>query len=460
MNEMTAPPFSLSASGQPAVLSSTGDTTQPGLLDVFRLFGWLQVGIAVIYVVAITLASETLHFAALVPLASAGGLLFLITSGRVQGWLQRRHVQVALIYAVVHVVVGFGLLWHHWVTLALLGNQPNTTIDAALLLAIRAGMPPSALLSREMSTSLALLVVLSNLFFLLLLVSWQYDMRRVLWFCAATTALDLVFNVLPIYSQSIQVLPNIGIILFRNLIFIQVGSVIRHLLTIQYEQRATLVQANHQLSRYAAAAEELAISRERNRLARELHDTLAHTLSAASVQLEAAQARWTTDADKARTAVEKTLAITRAGLNETRRALKALRASPLDDLGLRLALVALVETMQGRSAAVITFDVPASLPVCPHDVEQTVYRAAQEALENAVRHAHARRIAMTLQYDARSIRLIVCDDGAGFDPHRALLAEDHFGLRGLHERALALGGTLHIVSQPGQGSTLTLEIAQ
>jgi len=97
-------------------------------------------------------------------------------------------------------------------------------------------------------------------------------------------------------------------------------------------QRASVEQANLQLRHYAGTLEQLAISRERNRVARELHDTLAHTLTGIIVQLEATKAYWEVDHQTAGTMIQTALDSARAGLQETRRALRALRASPLDEL--------------------------------------------------------------------------------------------------------------------------------
>src|SRR4029078_5838718 len=108
-------------------------------------------------------------------------------------------------------------------------------------------------------------------------------------------------------------------------------------------------EANAKLVDYASTNEQLAVTRERNRVARDMHDTLAHTLSAVSVQLEAADSVWDSQPQQAHELLQKSLASARAGLGETRRAVRALRASPLDDLGLGLALRDLAESTADRA---------------------------------------------------------------------------------------------------------------
>jgi signal transduction histidine kinase len=417
---------------------------------VFRFFAWLQIGIGTLYIGLILAMTGTVSLLAGVPLLSAVLLRVALSTTRLEHLLRQRYLPFMLLYATGHVIGLFGLGWQLMVTAPLLERMISAEITLPLSIAT------AQVNNGDLIASSALLIVLSNLFFLMLLVSWQYDWRGIVGFCCAATLLDLGINVIPVVNQSLLILPNVGIILFRNVIFVQTATVIRQLLYVQGEQRAALVEANAQLTRYAITAEELAISRERNRLARELHDTLAHTLSAATVQLEAAQARWLSDNDKARAAVDKTLIITREGLMETRRALKALRASPLETVGIERALHDLIALMQPRSRAIITLELSAGLPALAPECEQTLYRAVQETLENAVRHAHAAHVTVMIERTAAKLMLQVRDDGAGFDPART--SPERFGLRGLRERAHTNGGDLQVISTPGQGTTVRMEL--
>jgi signal transduction histidine kinase len=188
-------------------------------------------------------------------------------------------------------------------------------------------------------------------------------------------------------------------------------------------------------------------------MARELHDTLAHSLSAVAVQLEAADSAMATAPDEAHTLLAKGLAQTRSGLTETRRALHALRATPLDDLGLALAIRNLAVTTAQRGGMALALAVPEVQPVLPPEVEQGVYRIAQEAMANVVRHAGATELGVTLTFNG-SVMLTVSDNGYGFDG--TAVSGDHMGLQLMRERAEMLGGALDVVSHSGGGTTVRL----
>jgi signal transduction histidine kinase len=262
---------------------------------------------------------------------------------------------------------------------------------------------------------------------------------------------------------------DIGWLVLQGAMMLLTGYVIVQLVSIQREQRIALARAyeqqadvNVKLQRYAVALEELTISRERNRLARELHDTLAHSLSAVTVQLEALRSLWHLDPQAAEVSLERADEAARRGLTEARRAMKALRASPLHDLGLALALRELAHEAAARAGATLDLEVGDAIagdlaPV----VQQGVYRIAQETLENIVRHAQARSIVFRLERSAESLALTVEDDGLGINGEviRASDAgEDHLGIKGMSERATLIGGRLEIESQAGQGTRICLTV--
>ncbi len=304
----------------------------------------------------------------------------------------------------------------------------------------------------------------------LFIVAWQYDFRRVLLFSIGTTVVDVTLTrwLIPVDGISgvvsfdnpytLMFLGVMGVLVNRMTIFVAVGFMVTRLMRTQREQRAALLQANVKLTNYATALEQLTTSRERNRLARELHDTLAHTLSALAVQLGAVDALWDTDEAEARHLLGQSLAVTRSGLTETRRALHDLRATPLEDLGIALALRTLGESAAARNGMAVDVEVPERLEALSPAEEQCLYRVAQEALENVSRHAAARHVTVRLDSTAEVITLTISDDGQGFDLAAADV-EQHLGLRGMRERADMVGGTLTVESTPGQGTTVKLTIA-
>lgn len=181
----------------------------------------------------------------------------------------------------------------------------------------------------------------------LLLVAWQYKWQVTLLVIVGIAGLNagLIWVVTkpgPGPGQGVLMLT-----LVQTVIFLTVGFSITYLVGTLRRNQKSLEAANIQLTHYASTLEQLATSRERNRLARELHDTMAHSLSGLSVQLETVKAYWDVDPQAARNLLENSSDIARSGLEETRRALKALRASQLDDLGLSQA----VSTMAQEAAA-------------------------------------------------------------------------------------------------------------
>lgn len=313
------------------------------------------------------------------------------------------------------------------------------------------------------------------LFLALIITAWQYRLAGVLAFSVTTALIEVLTVVVvapfarmllippaaspgefaPAPLQGINVFLILGLV--RTISFVIVGVFVQQLIERLDQQQQSLQDANARLVHYASTLESLAISRERNRLAHELHDTLAHSLSAIAVQLETARAYWEQDNSKARALIAQAQHATRSGLEETRRALKALRASPLEELGLVAALRRLAESAAARAGLALDITLPDRLPMLAPDVEQAIYRIAQEALENAVRHAQATRLIVRLESDDQTFCLMVQDNGQGFKVDAAS-ANGHFGVISMRERARLAGGSLAIASRPGAGTVVTFTI--
>jgi signal transduction histidine kinase len=352
-------------------------------------------------------------------------------------------------------------------------------------------------------------------FVMLVLIAWQYAFPYVIAYVLGLTLYQYLV------SSAGRIVPwtvDVSWLILQGAMMLLVGYIIVALISVQREQREALAEsyrqqteANARLKLYAATLEDLTISRERNRLARELHDTLAHSLSALTVELEAIRALWATDPGAALQMLDNADRTARRGLQEARRALQDLRASPLQDLGLTLALQELAETAAQRTGASLQLDLPrhsdgahsdgahsdgahsdgahsdgahsdgahsdgahsnATLSPGAHsdgvdanlapEVEQGVYRIAQEALENIVRHAQAQHISLSLKRDQGLVRLCIEDDGQGvagtLDPGRPAERARGMGIQGMEERASLIGGTLAITGQTGSGTSVTLTV--
>ena len=223
------------------------------------------------------------------------------------------------------------------------------------------------------------------------------------------------------------------------------------------QEHNAVQEANQQLRGYAATIEQLAISRERVRLARDLHDTLAHTLAALVVQLEAVDALQEAASPAAGAQLERVKVKTRAGLDEARRAILDLRSSPVEELGLVGALEGLVEQFAQRSGIVTRCDLRGEPTPLAAVVQNTLYRIVQEALDNVERHAKADQAVVSLSYPAGGgVELRVQDDGRGFDPDS--VGKDRVGLLGIRERADLVGARVRVESAAQEGAMLIVEV--
>lgn len=218
---------------------------------------------------------------------------------------------------------------------------------------------------------------------------------------------------------------------------------------------AELTALNRQLSQYSIQAEELAVTRERNELARTIHDSVGHVLTAVNIQLRAAQALISHDIASANEAIERAQQLSVSGLAEIRSSVSALRASPLDGRSLQDAIRALLV-----SDSSLEFDTSLAIQgeprLLPQAVAMGLYRAAQEGLTNVRKHTQATHVAIELDYRSTdNVCLSVTDDGQGSD---TLGDGSGFGLVGLRERAELLGGGLSVESVPHGGVKLKMKL--
>ena len=303
------------------------------------------------------------------------------------------------------------------------------------------------------------LVIFPFLFVALMLVAWRYKWHYVLLVILGIAGLN--FGMIWSFTEpgSPAFIGGLTVALIQTIIFLAVGFSISYLMSRLNKQQESLAEANTRLTHHASTLEHLATSRERNRVARELHDTLAHTLSGLSVQLEAVKAYWDIDPQKARSTLEGSLQAAHSGLGETRRALEALRASPLDDLGLSLAIRTMAEDAAARANLALNVSIADTLPSLSPDVQQCIYRVGQEAVTNVTKHAKAKTLSVNLDATEETVTLTVHDDGVGFDAEKKGKAID-YGLKGMQERAQLAGGELTVTSRPGEGTTVKLVVSR
>lgn len=231
------------------------------------------------------------------------------------------------------------------------------------------------------------------------------------------------------------------------------------LLHIVGDQIGLAIQRARLAVEHTRAAARLATIEERNRLAREIHDTLAQGLAAIALQLETADVLTEQKSERASEVIRRALALARANMEEARRSVIDLRAAQLRNHTLSEALQELAQQMQRDGLAISYRSTPADFPLLSPRLETGLYRLAQEALTNVQKHAQASHVQLALVLDEREICLYVEDDGCGFQVEQVMEEQarfggqtGHFGLTGVSERAKLLGGALCIESTPGAGT--------
>ena len=204
----------------------------------------------------------------------------------------------------------------------------------------------------------------------------------------------------------------------------------------------------------------LAIMEERNRLAREIHDTIAQGLTGIVLQLEAADQLMESNPERARMRVQKATALARSSLLEARRSVWNLRPSPLEEKKLVDAIRQELDRLAEEASWKASFHLDGEVPALPGETENGLYRIVQEVLNNVRKHAEASLVELSLSFEDDAIKLRITDNGVGFDPAavRSTSVDGGFGLRGLQERARLLGGWLKIESAPGQGTIMEIEV--
>lgn len=214
-------------------------------------------------------------------------------------------------------------------------------------------------------------------------------------------------------------------------------------------------------TRLAEQATHIALVEERNRLAREVHDTLAQGLAGIALQLEAADALLDTAPERARSRILQALNYTRESLAEARRSVLDLRAGPLEREALPEALTTLAQRFSSESGVAAELQLALEGARLPARSEAALYRIAQEALANIRQHADASHVLVELFQADGQVILVISDNGRGFagceEPHSR--SDGHgFGLIGMRERAHLLDGTLTVSCAPGAGTQVRVQI--
>ena len=294
------------------------------------------------------------------------------------------------------------------------------------------------------------------LFFLLCpFVMMQFPIRQsLIWIAVFTLSIGLIF------ISHMGILGLLALFVYAaGYMFFGVFGWLLHESEVSRAQTeqllAELQDAHTKLQDYASRLEELTIAQERNRISREMHDTLGHRLTIASVQLEGAQRLVHSDPGKAEKMIATVREQVREGLSELRRTVAMLRSPLEQELPIEIAL----EKLVNQAADATGIQIHLSIGDCPSPLpgshRQAVYRAAQEGLTNIQRHSNATEAWIRLDEPPGKVVLTISDNGQGIPP-----AEERsgFGLSGLQERSALLGGACYIDPRPGGGTQITFQL--
>ena len=252
-----------------------------------------------------------------------------------------------------------------------------------------------------------------------------------------------------------------------NLLFFKLCSIIYYGMILAFvwlfvnalvsenQGRERLAVTLSQLRDYSLRVEDQAALQERNRIAREIHDALGHTLTAQSVQLDSGlHLLDTNQIGQADVFFKRAKSLCAQALQEVRQSVSVLRRDCLAGQSLEEAIAALVGEFKATSTITIdwSIDVPRSLP---SELNSTLYRIIQAALTNIIRHSSATEATLQITTHSQTLYLVIKDNGRGFKPTQNSTG---FGLQGMQERTLALSGRFHLFSEPGAGCLITVQI--
>jgi signal transduction histidine kinase len=237
-------------------------------------------------------------------------------------------------------------------------------------------------------------------------------------------------------------------------------GLISHAETSRHETQQLLTElqdAHRQLLLYTAQAEELAVVEDRNRLARNLHDSVSQTIFSMRLTAEAARLLLDRDPAQARPQLDRMQELAESALGSMRALIHELRPTAVTEQGLIPALRRLLALLERQHGLSTTLNVTGE-PDLPDEQAEQIYRIVQEALNNVVKHARTDRAAVNAHFAKARVLLQIQDRGKGFTPQEVRANTDSLGLASMRERVESIGGTLSIDSRPGEGTRLTVEI--
>jgi signal transduction histidine kinase len=336
----------------------------------------------------------------------------------------------------LYTALEFGLIW----LTSTLGGWQAQYISLYLIIVIRS----SLIFQKAGRLFVTVLVLLS--FCLALLISLP-DLAKLQNLAAGIQRIDRA------QLESLSRIGSIiGTILF-GLVLAFVLLLVNALLT-ERQSRQNLAIAHEQLQRYSLRIEDQATLQERNRIAHEIHDSLGHALTAQSILLENALLFSQSNTEKTQTFLKEAKLLGATALKNIRQSVATLRSDPLQGQSLEKAIATLIQDFCRITNITPNSKILLSYPITS-EVSTAVYRITQEALTNISKHSNATKATLQLETKAGGLYLTVADNGQGFNPEQNTTG---FGLHGMRERAITLEGRCKIISHPGEGCRIAVDI--
>lgn len=246
---------------------------------------------------------------------------------------------------------------------------------------------------------------------------------------------------------------NLSLILLFGLSLVFVLLLMNTVIS-ERKSREELAIANEKLRRYAQQVEHQATLEERNRIAREIHDSLGHSLTALNLQLETALKLSQSNPAKSQTFLARAKELGSQALQDVRHSVSAMRSHPLQEQSLQEAIAVLTEHFHRDNGIYPICQINLEYPV-NSDISTAIYRITQESLTNISKYARANKVNLELTTTRGSLQLKIQDNGRGFDLQQNTTG---FGLQSMRDRTLALGGIFNINTSPGFGCQITVDI--
>jgi signal transduction histidine kinase len=423
------------------------------VISLIRLTLLLRVATSIVGVlVALTLhptpAPVFIELAAVVPSLV---LLAVVFIAPLRGWSSTRFVKSLLVAAIVAAALE-GIISRVGLQLMAAANG----VEVGEFFRRNVGFPVELALMRLPLNGPLLFITIPAV-----LGGWIDGRRGALRWAIFTVLMSLLATISTTSPEFTQWRLNVGAIGAQAMVVFITTYFVGTLADQQRGEQEEIEMANRKLAEQAVVREQLATSRERVRLARDLHDTLAHTLAGLVVQAKVVDTLLEKDPLAARRELARVQSVAKQGLADARAAIGDLRANIVEDLGLGSALQRQVELLGQRTGLQADFERSGDDPQLDKIYAETLFRIVQEALNNIERHANASHVIVSMEQmplPDRLLTLRVKDDGVGFEV--TALDDERFGLRGMRERAELIDAHLRIDSVLGAGTTVSITYRQ